>query len=212
MTWRVSMDGVDDTIRRLALLPGIFSKARIRTLKSLGYNIRAEMAAEMKAYRADGIHPLSRWKKNRDGSWRRGTGGGRTWAQMARLVRYTVDPAGTAVSVDVRDPKRGKSDPWNIDNRLQTRARQREFGETIRVTPAMRRKMAATRGRARVRRGLGASPGLDYFPLRKSTTALHRPPRPIMRPVFARWERRIPSFFREKFMESLEYYRQKDLR
>jgi len=61
-------------------------------------------------------------------------------------------------------------------------ARKHEFGQTVRVTKAMRRAMAA----------MG-------HPLKKSTTSLPVPPRPMVRTVYAKNREAIERYYRDKF-------------
>ena len=66
----------------------------------------------------------------------------------------------------------------------------------------MRKFMAATR-RKRPRK---QTPGETYFPLKKSTSFLETPARPIFGPVWKKVGNRIPGHFEEKFWKALERY------
>jgi len=65
-----------------------------------------------------------------------------------------------------------------------------QAGQTIPVSDRMRRKVAAgTKG---------------VFALRKTTTTLQVPPRPIEKPVFDAQRSAVFPLFREKFVKALE--------
>jgi len=82
------------------------------------------------------------------------------------------------------------------------RALRVEKGHRTIVSPKMHRLMGATRSATR---GVGKFiPGVDYFPLRKSTAQIILPPRPIIAPVFAKERARAIETFVESFNKEVE--------
>jgi tRNA/tmRNA/rRNA uracil-C5-methylase (TrmA/RlmC/RlmD family) len=68
----------------------------------------------------------------------------------------------------------------------------------------MRHKWAATRYKV-PKSVKEPKPGVDYFPLKKSTTVIDIPARPIFNPVYAKLAPQVGPLFEQKFWES--YYR-----
>lgn len=117
--------------------------------------------------------------------------------------------------------------PNQFDPQLDALVRRHEQGKVVPVSEAMRRKFGASRPAKRqgrtYKRGADAEyktladalwtamendavRGLDFFPLKKSTTALRLPARPMIGPVRARVAPKVPQLFKQKFYEALDRY------
>jgi hypothetical protein len=81
------------------------------------------------------------------------------------------------------------------------RAVQIEQGHKTPVTPGMRRLMGATKPKHSLFR---KKPGEDYFPLRKTTTELVLPKRPIMTPVAEKNRQKLASVFEKIYFREIE--------
>lgn len=106
---------------------------------------------------------------------------------FGKFARYAVYRADTVV---LGFGKTGKKQPGRFDPFLEGVMARVQSGQVIPVSDRMRRKIAAgTRG---------------VFALRKTTTNLQVPPRPIEKPVFDAKRAEVFPLFREKFVKALE--------
>lgn len=106
---------------------------------------------------------------------------------FGKFARYAVYRADTVV---LGFGKTKKKQPGRFDPFLEAVMARVQSGQTIPVSDRMRRKIAAgTKG---------------VFALRKTTTTLQIPPRPIEKPVFAAQRAAVFPLFREKFVKALE--------
>ena len=188
-------------------LPGLFRRARISAMKSMGWWIRGEL----KTYIYQGgenwpaLHPLSAFFKKKQGAkageWQKRRKGRETaLSWLAKFARYRVDDEGTLLQIDFGKSKKGK--PGSFDPALVDIVKRAEEGEKVHVTEAMRKFLAATR-RKRPKTQIS---GQTYFPLRKTTNTLTIPKRPIFDPVWQRINARVPGYFEEKFWAALQRY------
>lgn len=205
--------GLDELTRATMALPGVFAKARKRALQSTGNMVRAEVRefVEGGGENWPALHPLTAAYRRGKGDvkWMRaGRRRGGPLFFLGRFARYRVDAGGSVVEVDMGKSRAGE--PGTFDPLLISWARRAEEGATIPVTPKMRRRWAASKSKLGKRARKTAVAGQDYFALRKSTQFLRVPKRPIFGPVFRRVESKITPHFRQKFWESVVYYKAKD--
>ncbi len=194
--------------RDLLHLPGDFTRARISALKSCGFWIRGELRNHVE-YGGAGwpsLHPMSksfRKKYKLGNKWfGRGRGDHQTplfW--LGKFARYRADQ--DKVQIDFGKSAAGK--PGTFDPTLIGIVRRAEEGEAIRVTEKMRLFFALTRRK----RPKKQTPGLTYFPLKKSTKTLDIPARPMIEPVWKKTVGLIPVRFEAKFFSALKRYEKK---
>ena len=211
MKLQADTSGLDAETQRLMQLPGIFAKARKRALSSIGWRVQQELRNHVE-YGGSGdwpkLHPLSqKFKKKRgaklwSGTRRQAHNTALFW--LGKFSRYRVDKDGELVDIDFGKSRKGK--PGTFDPEITAIVKRAEQGETIHVTDKMRRFWATTR-RKRPKKQI---PGKTFFPLRKETTKIEIPPRPMIGPVWRKMAPKIPALFAKKFYESVEYYRNKE--
>ena len=196
---------LSDATRAVMYLPGVFTRARKSALKSTGWMVQQELRNHVE-YGGTGwpaLHPLTtsfRQKFGARGKWikRRSHPGPLFW--LGKFARYRVEDQGDTVKVHFGKSKAGQK--GTFDKSLIGIVERAEKGETTRVTPAMRRFMAATRRD----RPKSQTPGQTYFPLKKTTTTLKTPPRPIFSPVWRKVNPKIAPWFEKKFNTAFDRY------
>lgn len=194
--------------RALTKLPGILERARKSALSSTGWMVQQEVRNHVE-YGGEGwppLHPLTRKFRKKRGVGKAQWAGRRRGDHQTALLwlgkfaRYRVDSDGTFVQIDFGKSRKGQ--PGSFDPQLIGVVKRAEAGETIRVSEDMRRFLGATR-RKRPRKQI---PGQTFFPLKKSTTKIEIPPRPIFGPVWKKVHSRIPDYFQGKFSKAFERY------
>ena len=209
MEIKMEEKGLKEVTRTLMSLPGIFTRARKSALKSSGWLVQQEMRNHIEYGGSSDWPPLhaltAAFKKKRTrggkGNWiKRRSAPKSPMFWLGKFARYRVDSDGTFVQIDFGKSKRGP--PGTVDPQLAATMRRTEKGERIRVTDAMRKKLAATR-RKRPKNQIS---GVTYFPLKKSTHSLQIPKRPIFAPVWKKVKPKIPDYFEEKFYKALDRY------
>lgn len=196
---------LSEATRAVLNLPGLFTRARKSALRSTGWYVQQELRnhVEYGGTNWPALHPLTQRFRHKYGlgsHWvkRRSHPGPLFW--LGKFARYRVDDRGEEVSICFGKSKKGR--PGTEDRGLMSVVRRAEEGEVIRVTPAMRRFLAATRRK----RPKQQEPGKTYFPLKKSTRQLQVPPRPIFKPVFRKVRGRIMPWFEQKFWGAFDRY------
>ncbi|MFA5704447.1 MAG: hypothetical protein WC982_13140 [Advenella sp.] len=210
----IDKNEIDEATRMAMTLPGIFTRARVSALKSLGWMIRSEV---VKHIRTNGsgqwprVHPFTlRFGKGFGGApkRRRRRSSYVPYRFLNRLVRYRVDDDGEMVQIDIGKGRGGQ--PGQYDREMFDLVRRVSTGQTVRVTQKMRGWFGLTRykdpwsdtpepyGRLKT--------GETFFPLRKSTTELKVPPRPIFDPVWRKTRSEIPGHFADRFWRALKRY------
>ena len=195
----VQITGLSELTRTLIELPGVFARARKSALSSTGYMIMQELRNHIE-YGGSGwapLHPITmRFRK------RRGDPPSPLFF-LGRFARYLVDPASMSVRIGLGKGGSRQGAYAERDSAWLNEAVQRaEQGATIRVSRATR-KLWLTTKHAKTEGGVA---GTDYFALRKSTTTLHIPRRPIFGSVFAKIRPKALPFFEAKFHEALLRY------
>lgn len=197
--------GLDDVVRNLSVkYPALAERARKSALSSTGYMIRTELRNHVE-YGGTGwpsLHPLSKSRrKDKAGNWK--TANKRSpldW--LGKFARYAMDAKGDAVTIDFGRSRKGQ--PGKVDKYLSAIAAKHESGRKVKVTPAMRRKMAMTAmGRKGKRRG---EIGVGYFPLSVTTKFLQIPKRPSIGPVFRKVKPKVTAYMRGKFWAAFKRY------
>ena len=196
--FNVDIKGLNETLSKLAKLPRDADHARKSALRGIGYEIRGEMKKFIQSG-GDGWKPLSpltkKFRQNKTGKWSRKANNNSPLFNLGKFTRYSLDDSGNSVSIFMGKNKKGKADKF-----LQNVAERAEFGKRIAVTKKSRRHIAATRnGRQK-----NAQLGEDYFALKKTTTQIEFPKRPIFAPVFRKVAPKVPKWFRDKFLASLK--------
>lgn len=209
LSLQLTYSGLSETTRVVMDLPGKFLKAKKSAMGSVGWLVMGELRNHLE-YGGNGfeaLHALTKtyWKKHGgSGLWVKRRSAPRSPAEwLGKFARYRVSDTGSIVQIDFGKGKK-KKNPGRLDPQLSVIARRIDSGENITVTEKMRKKWAATFYRAKAR---GGKPevGVNYFPLKKSTTTLRNPARPIFQPVFRKIEPKVSGIFEQKFWES--YYR-----
>ena len=201
----VHIIGLDELTTEMAKrFPTRIDRARKSALSSAGYLIRTELRNHVE-YGGTGwpsLHPLSaQRKKDKAERWRKASKRSPLY-WLGKFARYIVDERGDAVVIDFGKSRSGQA--GKVDAFVSAIARKHESGSSTAVTPKTRRKMALTYSGKRLRKG--ARPGVDFFPLRKSTTRLRVPRRPSVGPVFRKIHGKIPGHMRDKFFAALQRY------
>jgi hypothetical protein len=198
----VDYSELSEATRAVMNLPGQFTRARKSALKSTGWMIQQELRNHVE-YGGSGwpaLHPLTRSFRHKYGirsKWtkRRSHPGPLFW--LGKFARYRVEDSGDTVNIHFGKGKKG-----GFDRGLMADVHRAEAGDVVKVTPAMRRFLAATRRK----RPKNQIPGQTYFPLKKSTSTLKTPPRPIFTPVWNKVSPRIAPWFEKKFNAALDRY------
>ncbi len=200
------VENLNAVTKAVMRLPGVFQRARKSALGSLGWRIRGELRDFIESG-GEGWperHPLTlmyRKKRGVQHRWiKRRKAPPHPLQWLGKFSRYLLDKEGTILQIDFGKSRKGQ--PGQVDRTLSSIAIRAEEGETIRVTPAMRRFLATTR-RKRPKRQI---PGETYFPLRKSTKNLKIPPRPIFSPVWRKIKPKIVPYFEAKLWANIEAY------
>ncbi|MGE4293706.1 MAG: hypothetical protein AB7E32_16025 [Desulfovibrio sp.] len=197
--------GLDDVVRNLSVkYPALAERARKSALSSTGFMIRTELRNHVE-YGGTGwpsLHPLSKSRrKDKAGMWK--TASKRSpldW--LGKYARYIMAPDKESVTIDFGRSRKGQA--GSVDKYLSAIARKHERGAKVKVTPAMRRKMAMTAmGRKGKRRG---EPGAGYFPLKAMTKYLTIPKRPSIGPVFRKIKPKVAGYMRDKFWAAFNRY------
>lgn len=206
LDFSIDFAGLQTASAQVQALSGVFAAARVRAMKSLGFFVQQSMRAYIETGGAGAwpaLHPLTtRYYKKRGahGSWtRRGQARDDShFYWLGKFVRYRVDKQGLQTEIGF-----DKSRQPDFENPfLGNVVRRAEEGEHIRVTAKMRRFFGATR-RKRPKQQI---PGTTYFPLKKGTTELIVPPRPIFRPVWRQVEPQLMALFETKFWGAVQHY------
>jgi len=205
-------EGIDEAIKELANLPGVFSRARVSALKSVGFHLQRELRNHIEYGGAGGktsLHPLTQKFKKKYGTkgkfkkTRRGSDKP-AFFWLGKFARYRVDPDGQILSVDFGKSNKGK--PGTLDRAISAIAKRAEAGEKIAVTPKMRRLWASTKPK----RPKDPEPGVHFFPLRADTRQIEIPARPIFKPVWRKMGPKVPQLFSQKFWGAIDRYLRED--
>ena len=146
-------------------------------------------------------HPMTALFERRGGKWERRKGFISPYYGLAKFARYIINRSATVIRMGfgtfkAKDPAKGKTVSFNKP--LQEIAEQAQKQRTIVVTDRMKRLLGATRSKP------GQTPGVDFFPLRRETSQITVPPRPISIPVFAKIKGASFPLFADKFKKALE--------
>lgn len=182
-------------------------RAKKSALSSLGWWIRGELRNHVE-YGGSGwpdLHPMSskfRKKRGVGSAWRGRRRGKHETAMgwLGKFARYLAHPNGDGLIVMFG--KSARKDTITTSKFLMGVVKRAEEGERIRVTEKMRRFFGTTRRKRPKKQTVGQT----YFPLKKTTTVLEIPKRPIFDPVERKVQPRAPGYFKDKFIKALERY------
>ena len=195
--------GLEEAVANISSkYPALANRARASALSSAGNLIRAELRNHIEYGGSNWpkLSPLAQSrKKDKSGKWHK-TSKQSPLYFLGKYARYYTSKSGEAVVISFGKSRKGEV--GNTDKFLYAIAKKAEYGETVPVTKNMRLKMAYTRLKSRGK----DTPGVTYFPLKKSTTQLHIPKRPSIGPVFNKMRGRIPEYMREKFWAAFNRY------
>lgn len=194
---------LEEKLITLAAFEEIFGQAKRSALSSVGFFVINEVRDFVESGGAGKWpkpHPLTlkfRKKYGLGGAWRRSfLGKDSPFSFLGKFARYRVVTSDAALlKFGFGKGKARKS--GNFDPFLEEIGRRMQRRNFVRVTPAMRKHFGASR------RGKRDVPGIDFFPLRKRTSVLVTPPRPITQPVLDRIKDIVPALFGQKFQSSL---------
>lgn len=209
MKLSLSYTGLSEATKTVLDLPGKFKRAKVSAMGSVGWLVMREMRnhLEFGPPEWEGLHALTNKYKKQNRSADRGN-----WMMrqkpprspafwLGKFARYRVSKSGDLTQIDFGKGRKKGRNPGRNDPVLAGVARRIDQGEKTRVTKQMRKKFAATWFRAKAR---GQKPviGVNFFPLKKSTTSLDIPARPIFAPVMRKIQPIIGGFFEKKFWDS----------
>lgn len=202
---QLDYEGFSELTRSVVNLDGVFARARKSALKSVGWHLRGWLRdyVEKGGEGWPALHPLTarfRHKRGVLAHWvKRQNAKTEALGWLGKFARYRVEKDESVMIAfgKSRVGKLGREDP-----ELAAIAQRAESGESIAVTPAMRHFLAATRRK----RPKAQEAGGTYFPLRKSTTRLKTPKRPIFEPVWRKYGDKTLALFEEKFWAAYNEY------
>lgn len=208
MELKMDLSGIPEITKMVMDLPGKFFKGKKSAMGSIGWQVMNELRNHIEYGPPEwtGLHALtSRFKKQTrtagKGNWvMRQQSPKSPAAWLGRFARYRLSKSADTLQIDFGKGKRGKQ-PGLLDPKLSVVARRIDGGEHIPVTPKMRKKWAATWYRA-IKRKKNPVVGVDFFPLKKSTTMIDIPARPIFAPVMKKIRPKVGPFFEKRFWES----------
>lgn len=195
-----------DLTRSVVGMGGVFGRARKSALKSVGWHLRGWLKdwveSEGEGSWAD-LHPLTarfRHKRGVSAHWvKRQKPKTKALEWLGKFARYRLD-GDEEVKIAFGKSRAGKIGVE--DPQLASIAKRSETGESIAVTPAMRHFLAATRRK----RPKAQEAGETFFPLRKTTTRLKTPKRPIFEPVWRKYGEKSMALFEQKFWAAYNEY------
>jgi len=197
--WKVGIEGLDEATALMAALPGNASRARVSALKSVGWWVRGELRSWVETSGQgswEALHPITQKLKKRSGKSK-----DKPLYFLGRFARYRVDDEGTLADIDFGKSRKGK--PGTFDPTVSAWVMRAETGWKTKVTENTRQFFAAA---TRKKRPKKQKPGETYFPLKKTTTTLEIPKRPIFAKVKSRTLPEVPKRFKEKFWLALARY------
>jgi len=193
-SFSVEKEGLKKTSSLLERYPNQAKRARTSSLKSVGNYGRQEMKNFIE-YGGSGwprLHPLSaKVSKTRGGKWRK-KGKFSPLFLLGRFARYAVDEQKGEVRLGLGKTRKGQS--GGIDKMLNAWLEKHEKGKTISLSPEMR---------VRLRHGFLRA-GLKV--LKRTTTVVKVPKRPIIKPVFHRMKRLAPKLYEDRYVKAIERY------
>lgn len=204
MQMTITLDGLDEQVKRLSAMPGVFQRARKSAMSSLGWYIR-QMLANHIEYGGEGWAPLraltlrlkksSAQKDNTPLFW------------LARFARYRTGKAGEYLQVGFGKSKAmadagGVPQEGSFDSTLDAMVRRHEYGATEQVVARAQAHIAAQFWKGK------RSQKTRSVILKKATTSVRVPARPMVRPVMSKVEQLAATLFEEKFLAALQRYEQ----
>jgi len=179
-------------------------QARGSALGSAGYELMQALRQWIESAGAGSwkkSHPMTELLEKSGGRWRKRDGFVSPYFGLGKFARYLINRSKTELrtgfgAFKAKDVRKGRQ--LFFDERLQEIGQQAQTRRSFPVSDRMRGLLGATKLRRSGRAGQ------DYFPIKKTTTALEAAARPIARPVFAANSARIGTIFAEKFAKALQ--------
>lgn len=203
MSATIRFEGLDDQVRRMLGMPGNFQRAKRSAMSSLGWFIR-QMLANHIEYGGEGWAPLRaltlRLKKS--GAQKDNT----PLFWLGRFARYRIGQNGDYLQVGfgksraAADAPGGLPQEGSFDPALDAMVRRHEYGASEPVGANTQAHVAAQFWKGK------RSQKTRSVILKKSTTSVRIPPRPMVRPVLLKIEPDAVRMFEEKFIEALARY------
>jgi len=204
---QLKTENLSEAVRAVLDLPGLFRRARNSALRSLGYEVKAELQTQARLATKGGyldwapLHPrtpiIARARRSSGGlswartRWRGGARAGQVvqrkgtrtevFSRLVGGIRYQVDDEDGLVTIGFVNP----------GARVERWLRMHAQGYETRVTPRKRRFLFA----------IG-------FPLKKETTVLRAPARPWVSKVYEHMRSQIHPRFEGQFWKALNRYRE----
>lgn len=230
MELKIDTNQLSDATREVMGISDLFKRAERSALKSVGYMVREEMRGHIESGGRGSwpeLHPVTRlfYKKYRAGnrwqSYRRGEVSRVANNKIVAIKRLNNIPlywlgkharyriaeneavVGFGKSHGDGDKGARRKTSGTMDPFLMNVLDRAESGERTSVSKNMRRFFGGTRWDNEDDQVIGG----NIFPLRRSTTTLVTPKRPIIGPVLARVESKITPYFENKFWLAIERYR-----
>jgi len=193
----ISLQGVDEQVKRMMAMPGVFAKARKSAMSSTGYLIMGRLRSYIEGG-GQGWQPL------RDITTRlRKTAKKKTplfW--LSRFARYRISGDANSLQIGLGKSRKGQAydkhlDPSRFDPWLDPTTERHEAGQTVRVGDKAQPHVAAQLSKGRANRKART------FIFKKSTTQVVIPKRPIFDPLFRDVAPLVPAHFEKEFLGSL---------
>lgn len=206
MELKIDTNQLSAATKEVMGLSELFKKAERSALESTGWMVSREMRAFVESSGGGAwasLHPMtSRFnKKYKTGTskWSRSRKADGPMHWLGKFSRYSVDDDAAVIGFGKsREGEKGTIDPF-----LMSVLRRAAEGEKTAVSASMRRFFGATRWSNSKRQMAGET----FFPLRKGTTVLYTPKRPIFDPVMDRIQSMIMPWFEDKFWLAVERHK-----
>lgn len=187
-------------LEKLDELKKDIGKSKTVAARKTGYMMSEELERFVVNEIKPPLHPMSNtFRRKRNGKQQKGNPWPRSRkkdgpvAWLGKYSSYRVLQNGD-VKVDFHQNRDSSED----DRFLGAVVRRIQRGENVKVSKGMRRLFGATRqGRK------DATPGIDFFPLRKETSVLKVPPRKIFSPFANKVRVKAQSNFKKEFISTL---------
>ncbi len=210
--FRVRIENLPKVAAAITALPEDVEHARRSALNSVGFMLRGHVRNHVE-YGGTGWAPMAEMtkgfkKKRGSNKWSKRSNAFSPYFYLGKFARYRLSQDGQAVLVFFGKSRKGQvgtRDPW-----LNAVAWSAENGRLVQVTRKMRRAIANTVLGPSGKPKRNAVMGQNYFALRKETSTIRVPARPIFKPVYKKNQNKIDDIFAPKFFASLQ--RQQDKR
>jgi hypothetical protein len=213
--FRADMTGLRNAAKALGAVPAQINRARKSALSSTAYMSMHELRnhVEYGGTNWKPLHPLTKKLKGKSISAKS------PLFNLAKWTRYRINKEGTFADIDFGKSRIGE--PGTFDPEIVALVKRHDEGLRIPVSekmrgwmpwislPRKRRSIEPRRSKYPSKHALKPKmfvAGKDYFPLRKSTTHITIPARPIFAPVWRKIQPRLGPHFDGKFRAAIVRY------